>query len=123
MPCFSSGLGRRPSVVSSMVLSPVYGSAGFRSFVFLSCCANAGASRPRHTAKTTKPPSADMMHVLRAAAIYKLGCHRGTCVPNSTDTASDALGFPKPDRLGLWLSESCHPLEPTVDGSTSVTLP
>ena len=44
-------------------------------------------------------------------------------MPNSTDTASDALGFPKPDRLGLWLSKSCHPLEPTVDGSTSVTLP
>ena len=40
-PFFSKGFGRRPSVVSSTVLSPVSGSAGFKSSVFLSSCAKA----------------------------------------------------------------------------------
>jgi hypothetical protein len=41
MPYFSNGLGSNPSVDSSTVLSPVSGSAGFSSSVFLSCCAQA----------------------------------------------------------------------------------
>src|ERR1700742_1764046 len=41
-PFFSKGLGKRPSVDSSTVLSPVSGSAGLRSSVFLSLsCATA----------------------------------------------------------------------------------
>src|ERR1700760_2760268 len=42
MPFFSNGLGSNPSVFSSTVLSPVSGSDGFRSSVFLSCCAWTG---------------------------------------------------------------------------------
>src|ERR1700712_3174197 len=39
MPHRSNGFGSKPSVVSCTVLSPVSGSAGFKSSVFLSSCA------------------------------------------------------------------------------------
>src|SRR5882757_169694 len=49
MPHRSSGFGSKPSVVSSTVLSPVSGSAGFRSSVFLSSCAAAEPADRRLT--------------------------------------------------------------------------
>src|ERR1700755_571316 len=49
MPFFSNGLGSNPSVFSSTVLSPVSGSDGFRSSVFLSCCAWTGDARVTKT--------------------------------------------------------------------------
>src|SRR6185437_9434290 len=52
MPCFSKGLGSKPKVVSSTVLSPVSGSAGFKSSVFLSSCAHADPLKP--VSKTSK---------------------------------------------------------------------
>jgi hypothetical protein len=44
-----NGFGNRPRVSSSTVLSPVSGSAGLRSSVFLSCCAKA---LPKEAAST-----------------------------------------------------------------------
>jgi hypothetical protein len=54
-PYFCSGFGNSPSVFSSTVLSPVSGSAGLSSSVFLSSWAKACTAASRHPLKTTAP--------------------------------------------------------------------
>src|SRR6185295_1845442 len=62
MPFFSNGFGSRPSVVSSTVLCPVSGSAGFKSSVFLSSCAKAA---PDHAPSRTRANNSRRMRATR----------------------------------------------------------